>query len=655
MAFTLPKGDLYLTCQMIDREHKNIIYKDPELWAMQSHGYPGVPGQHTSLHLTAQQYTQTGEGVLRCNVSPNVIGSSSLNIVEDYPFNYLYIRRNGIPAGGSDTDYATTKVGAFITSAKWINTGLVEYTYEIDPIVTYYPYSFSSIRDMMVIRSNATFQNDGSADYDYIHKDVKLGLSEPWDGYLGSIVRKRRIASILPTTYCFILIVCTDGNEWITDDRIDRHRFGMKHYIAPSNDQFSCFRYTYFTTETTGVNNINDLKEVLKSYEVNNQLEGVIGLYYLPWDRVSDTFDASEIIGKRPAGQDYSAYNGVFCCTKGIMSGSNYVNYSQGGTTLDLREYLVYTKYNNGGGINEIYKPKFEKLCRYPYHYLEVVDKVSGANHKYQIENFIFGQSGSVSGIINFYWTITLFPEVSIAVYPQYYESMDGDELDRGFTIPACQMPFTLDQFEKWLNINKSVLDSQKQANTVGSVASMIGSALSIGVGVAAFASGVGAPAGGALVAAGLSGMAGGTAGMVNAGMSMKQNELAYEQQMKSAATMPLQTHTGAGNVAWSLGVAMPEIYEVVANPDVLQWADNNYMRHYGQTRATSGMEFDLDKEIRGAHTSNSGSGIDEQDLFIQTRGFYPIKVNSSHPGIRNQIADIFDKGVRIHTDPAFY
>lgn len=666
MAFTLPKGDLYLTMQMIDREHKHVIYQDPELWAKNSHGYPDVPGHSASLHLMAQQYTQTGEGVLRCNISPDIIGGSSLNFIEDYPFNYIYIRRNGLVPGGTSADYATTKVGAFITSAKWINTGLIEYTYEIDPIVTYYPYSFDSTKDMIVTRSNATFyrpddDDDPSdiVDYNYIHRDVQMGLSEPWDSYLGSIVRKRKIASILPDNYYFVLVVSTDGNTWTGDnDRMDNHRFGVKAF----GDTFSCFRYTLFTanpTESGIVSSLSDLKDVLKSYEINNQLEGIVGLYYMPWDISADSHSTTERIGQRGAHTEsgISVFPGVWCWERGIVSGGQTINYTEAGTStgLDLREYLVYP--DEIYGLHPmVYKPRFEKLCRYPYHYLEVIDKVSGATHQYQIENFIFDDdSESWDGSIGFGWTATIFPEVSISVYPTQYMGSDFHQLDRGFTIPVCQVPYTLDLYEKWLNINKSFLDSQRQANTVGSIASVAGGIVTAIAGGFLTATGVGAEAGIPMIMAGGAAMLSGGSNVVNAGIGMKQNQLAYEQQMKAAATMPLQTHTGTGNVAWTLGIAMPEIFEVTANPDVLKWADRCYMHHYGQTRATIGVDFDLDKELRGARTSNGQPGDYPTELFIQTRGFYPMKVNSSHPGIRNQIADIFDKGVRIHTSPQIW
>lgn len=553
MAFISPGTNLYLTCQPLDRAHKHVLYQDPSEWATTSH-----VGSFGSLHLTDQQYTQVGKGVIRCDVSSISSDSGDLGQIEDHPFNYLYFTN---PGG--------QRVCAFIIDAKHINNRMVEYTYELDPIATYYPQSFND-NFGQVIKSSAPGQSSRP-------------VGQPFDAMLNGVRRRRKLDSVY--TGDIMLTLITSAHPQPQQDHSDLYpltRYGQF---------YSAFSYIQFPMNADGLAN----------------MQHQLGLYqnYGTTDRIIS----------------------LTLCPRLDTQGKAYysITFPEGSGLYDS---LHWDDLNSPGGV-KTFTPDYPVLLNYPYHYIEVVDHVTGTSHKYQFQSFANG--------VSFALVASAFPQPSAMIAPEYYESCNHTyNFDKGFSFPLPQIPYTVSQFDRWAALNQDLLNTQKNSNAFSSAFSVVG--------------GLAAAVGGAYtgnVPIALSGLGTAVGGIFGG----TQGEQSAEAQIKQAEMLAPQIGGGVGYAAWSFPdepysgstiLAIPQIYEVVANPSVLMWANNFYMKNYGAN--LEGGSYSVGGQISAAQ------GAGHRRVFVQTSNFYPRFVASSFSA-REQIAAVFNGGTYIHFD----
>lgn len=350
MAYIAPNGTIQLMRLIpLTSDYKNTFYFSTPL--EQEAYFSNFTNQ--ALTFTNQMYLKPYKNTVR-------LQSDSDD--EILTCNYMRFRNTG---------FSNMWFYAFIKTFERININVVEFTYEIDVMQTYYINSFYRLGDCYVDREHAKRDNAG----DNI-------VPEPVDISETVLDNESTILSQANTHYYVLMIgLLTISSNASTNPVFTRSK---------ATGYYSGYRYLIFTDASTLQSWINN------ATITDGEIRGLFGNN--DW-----TIEGCFAV---PSSMIYSSQ---------LEDGVYLANVDAKADTLSFSK----PQYING------YEPRNKKLLTHPYCFCRINGVSSENDYKY--ENFYNSEQGDIGP--QFRYICTLNPEPSVTIMPMSYEGSDRPEL----------------------------------------------------------------------------------------------------------------------------------------------------------------------------------------------------------------------------------
>lgn len=411
MAYVIPQGTIHF--------YKNVplnpTYNDV-LLATSPSSILGKIGRYeiTSLRCNQESYTRVN------NESKVRVG---LNAEKLYTCNYMAWENNGFGQSGM-------WFFAFIVNVEYINNNCTEVTYLIDDMSTWFPYC--ELKQCYVERETPESDNL----YEHL---------EPENIALGDYVENGVTSELNLGDTKVIFMASTDARG---DRREGDEEFSELSWV---NGVRSALCYGIY--DCSSVSDMNNLYELINSYNNNGQAENIIAIMLVP-----------EFVTERIREKNF-------------------------GNAYPSKEWVI----EQGDSIDG-YIPKNKKLFSYPFSKLVLSNK-SGGIKEYKYENFLNG-----NGNARFEVTASAFGTPTVMVEPELYLNHIGGDPDQSILLTNfAQAPCFNDTYRAYLAQNKNSLASQSILGVFAGLTSIF-----IGLGMTAASGGAAAPAGLYMAGAGM-------------------------------------------------------------------------------------------------------------------------------------------------------
>lgn len=411
MAYVIPQGTIHFYRNV----PLNPTYNDV-LLATSPNSIRGKIGRYEvgSLACNQESYTRVN------NESKVRVG---LNAEKLYTCNYMSWENNGFGQAGM-------WFFAFIVNVEYINNNCTEVTYLIDDMSTWFPYC--ELKQCYVERETPATDNL----YEHL---------EPENIALGDYVENGVTSELNLGDTKVIFMASTDARG---DRREGDEEFSELSWV---NGVRSALCYGIY--DCSSVSDMNNLYELINSYNNNGQAENIIAIMLVP-----------EFVTERIREKNF-------------------------GNAYPSKEWVIEQGDSIGG-----YIPKNKKLFSYPFSKLVLSNK-SGGIKEYKYENFLGG-----NGNARFEVTASAFGTPTIMVEPELYLNHIGGDPDQSILLTNfAQAPCFNDTYRAYLAQNKNSLASQSILGVFAGLTSIF-----IGLGMTAASGGAAAPAGLYMAGAGM-------------------------------------------------------------------------------------------------------------------------------------------------------